>query len=358
MGKRNRVTTRDIAEYTGVSQSTVSMILSERKGVSFMPETRQKVMEAAKKLGYKKPEKREKNLETGLADTILLLTPLLSNSYYTSTIHSITDQATECGYDVLTAVTFREADRESEYLSLAKTSKLAGIIILYPISRISEANALSGSVPIVMIGEKPDRIRFDSVELDSQKPGFLVADHLLSLGHRHIGFITSPIRAHDISRARRLEGIRYAYRDHGLDDSLVHVFQPSRAEFEKYSRQSAEYQVGYEMAKKAVASHPDLTAFIGQNDMTAYGVMAALRDLGFHIPRDYSIAGFDDSTMSSMPQISLTTVEHAAMQKGRDAVKLIFNKNHQNQTRKRITRMEYEANLIIRKSTGKVRTDP
>jgi len=59
MGKRNRVTTRDIAEYTGVSQSTVSMILSERKGVSFMPETRQKVMEAAKKLGYKKPEKRD-----------------------------------------------------------------------------------------------------------------------------------------------------------------------------------------------------------------------------------------------------------------------------------------------------------
>ena len=357
MGKRNRVTTRDIAEYTGVSQSTVSMILSDRKGVSFMPETRQKVMDAAKKLGYKKPEKKKANLESSLANTILLLAPLLSNSYYTSIIHSITEEASECGYDVLTSVTFREADREIKYLSLANITRLAGIIILYPISQIREANDLSKNVPIVMVGEKPEGIRFDSVELDSKKPGFLMADYLLSLGHRHIGFITSPIKKHEISRLRRLEGLRLAYQEQGLDDSLIQVFQPSQAAFRNYSRQSAEYQVGYEMAKKAVTSHPDLTAFIGQNDMTAYGILAALRSLGFHIPRDYSVAGFDDSTISSMPQISLTSVEHAAIQKGRDAVRLIYSRNHQIQSRQRITRMEYEPNLITRGSTGKARSD-
>ena len=55
MGKRNKVTTRDIAEYTGVSQSSVSMILSNKQNVSFSDETRELVLSAAKKLGYQKP---------------------------------------------------------------------------------------------------------------------------------------------------------------------------------------------------------------------------------------------------------------------------------------------------------------
>ncbi|MBR5046763.1 MAG: substrate-binding domain-containing protein, partial [Eubacterium sp.] len=78
---------------------------------------------------------------------------------------------------------------------------------------------------------------------------------------------------------------------------------------------------------------------------------------GYRVPRDYSVAGFDNSVLSAMPQISLTTVEHAAVQKGRDAVNLIHSRNHQNtgsDAISRITRMEYEPRLIIRQSTGKV----
>lgn len=356
MGKRNKVTTRDIAKYAGVSQSTVSMILSGRKGVSFMPETQEKVWAAAKELGYKKPEKKAASQEAGLSNTILLLAPLLSNSYYTSIIQSISEQAARCNYDVLTAVTFRDSDREAEYLSMAEKSRPAGIIILYPISKISEANSLFKHIPIVMIGEKPDRIRFDSVELDSKKPGYLVANHLLSLGHRHMAFITSPIRKHEISRARRLEGLRMAFQDQQLDEDLVRLFQPSPSEFRKYSNQSAEYQVGFEMATKVMNYYPEITALIGQNDTTAYGILAALRQAGHHIPKDYSVAGFDDAVMSSMPQISLTTVEHAALQKGKDAVDLIYNRNHPTRDHMPVTRVEYEPRLIVRSSTGKAKT--
>ena len=206
-----------------------------------------------------------------------------------------------------------------------------------------------------MVGEKPDRIRFDSVELDSKKPGFLMADHLLSLGHRKLAFITSPIRKHEISRIRRLEGLRLAFREYNLNEKQVLVFQPGTAQFRTYTRQSAEYQTGYEMAKKAMLSDPDITAFVGQNDMTAYGIMAAIREAGFRIPKDYSVAGFDNSAMSAMPQISLTTIEHAAVQKGKDAVNIIYNRNHRSQVHIPITRMEYEPGLIIRDSTGKPR---
>ena len=93
--------------------------------------------------------------------------------------------------------------------------------------------------------------------------------------------------------------------------------------------------------------------------MTAYGILAALRERGHRVPRDYSVAGFDNSVLSAMPQISLTTVEHAAMQKGKDAVNLIHSrkrKDSRTDSMSRITRMEYEPRLIIRQSTGKVRS--
>ena len=358
MGKRNKVTTRDVAEYAGVSQSTVSMILSGKKDVSFMPETEGKVWEAARKLGYKKPVKKTAALENSLSDTILIVAPLLTNSYYTTIIHSIMEQAQSLGYEVLTKVTFRDPERESQILSLPKTSRLAGIIILYPIRKLAEANAIAKSLPVVMVGEKPDNIRFDSVELDSKKPGFLMADHLLSLGHRHIAFICSPMGKHEISRLRRLEGIRMAYEEKELDPELIHVFSPTASRFREFTYQSAEYKVGCEMTLKPLDTDIPITAFIGHNDMTAYGILATLTEKGYRVPRDYSVAGFDNSLLSAMPQISLTTVEHAAVQKGKDAVNLIHGRNHQNSRQdsiSRITRMEYEPRLIIRQSTGKAK---
>ena len=79
MGKRNKVTTRDIAEYTGVSQSTVSMILSNKPHVSFSKETIDKVRQGAKELGYKKPVADVKKKEQALAKSIIVICPLLSN---------------------------------------------------------------------------------------------------------------------------------------------------------------------------------------------------------------------------------------------------------------------------------------
>ena len=89
MGKRNKVTTRDIAEYAGVSQSTVSMILSEKKNVSFGEETVDKVKKAAKALGYHKPAKKKKAPDRSLSKTVMILCPSVSNGYYNTVVHSI-----------------------------------------------------------------------------------------------------------------------------------------------------------------------------------------------------------------------------------------------------------------------------
>ena len=98
MGKRNRVTTRDIAEELGISQSTVSMILSNKANVSFTEETVQKVKTKAKELGYKKPVPKELVQEKSLANTIVVLCPMVTNGYYSMMMQSITDHAKEYDY--------------------------------------------------------------------------------------------------------------------------------------------------------------------------------------------------------------------------------------------------------------------
>ena len=115
MGKRNKVTTRDIAEYTGVSQSTVSMILSNKPHVSFSKETIDKVRQGAKELGYKKPVAGVKKKEQALAKSIIVICPLLSNGYYSMIIHSITERAKDYGYTVFTVSTLRDVSQEELY---------------------------------------------------------------------------------------------------------------------------------------------------------------------------------------------------------------------------------------------------
>ena len=97
------------------------------------------------------------------------------------------------------------------------------------------ANALSKQVPVVSIGDKPDACRFDAVELDSKKPGYIIAEHLLSLGHKHITYICTPIRPKEIGRIHRLAGLRSCFKDHGLDPEWVEVKSPTIAAYGRYS---------------------------------------------------------------------------------------------------------------------------
>ena len=123
----------------------------------------------------------------------MILCPTVSNGYYNAVIHSIVEKAQEYDYTTLTAVTFRSAEREDAYFKIFAENELAGVISLYPLTKYAEANALAKRVPVVSIGEKPEGIRFSSVELDSQKPGWMMAEHLVKLGHRHIAFISAPV---------------------------------------------------------------------------------------------------------------------------------------------------------------------
>ena len=346
-----------IAEYAGLSQSTVSMILSNKPHVSFSSETKQRVFDAAKELGYVKKTKKEEKQHLALEKTIMIICPLLSNGYYTMMIHSIATRAREYGYDIFVAPTMRNAEIEDSYLNMFSSLNLSGIIYLYPPIMVEKANHLSKLVPMVSIGDKSPDSQFDSVELDSKKPGFLLGEYLISLGHTHVTYVSSPISDKEIGRLSRLEGLQKAFKKHGLPISNVDFICSDAKTYTSYPENAKEYSNGYSLTQKVLHDKRSVTALIGNNDMTAFGIMGALMDAGYRIPQDYSVCGFDNIPLSRMPQISLTTIEHASIVKGEEAVDLIYRKNATRNSSSSnynfIMRLEYEPQLIIRNSTGK-----
>lgn len=355
MGKRNKVTTRDIAEYTHVSQTTVSMILSGKSTVSFREETVDLVKEAAKKLHYKKPEVKTRTTQKKkLLDTLIVFCPNVTNAYYSVIISSICKRAKYYHYHVFCLSTLRESSLEKEYLHYLKAIQPTGIIFLYPPAsqNIPMINEMSKSTIVIEIGDKPNDIIFDTIELNSIKSGYLVGKHLLEQGHTHIAYLSSPISEKEVGRNDRYEGIKKAFST--KKNTVVESFTSSLNNFMEYPLENQEYINGYNLCQKILESPHSYTAFVGNNDMTAIGIIAAIKDNGYHVPKDYAVCGFDNIPLASSPMISLTSIEHASNEKGSEAVDLIFNKKKESSRSRKKIRLEYEPQLIIRGSSQKI----
>ena len=361
MGLKKKVTTKDIADHIGISQSAVSMILNNKSNVSFSEHTRQKVFDTAKELGYQKKKKNSDSTNKPLSKVILIMCPFLSNHYYTTLVHSITERAHDYGYLTFVAPTLRNPSTEQYYLDLVQDDlDTAGIVYLYPTSFLTEVNDMSKRIPIVNIGDKNDAINFDSIHVSSSKPARLVAEHLISLGHRKITYISTPISDIERSRSKRYDALVATFQEHGFGDDCVNIRSLSPGEYNLLSPNLLEYSSGYNLTKQILEEGTDSTAFVGYNDMVAFGILDALYEMKYKVPNDFSVCGFDNISMANMNRISLTTVEHSIEAKGREAVDIIIrirDSKTKNQPQSFVTKLEFEPFIVKRKSTGKARSN-
>ena len=372
MNGKKRTTTRDIAKACFVSQSAVSMILSGREDIHFAPETIKRVKRTAKEMGYEY-RGRAKKKKTGTNDTIMIMCPSLATQYYTTLIQFITQEAQEHGLYTLIAYTNRSKEREEYYLNMASDTGFYGIIYTYAPRAVSSLNHLYEKLPLVLINDHNPDLKMELLELDSKKSGRLIAAHLLELGHRDIGYMTTPLSSIEVPRRRRLEGMQEEYERQGLDSSFIHVISGKREEQETITG-NKHYDTGYGLTRKYFKKREDIlkkkeetnaeleniTAFVGTNDFVAIGIMDAITSLGYCIPEDFSVCGFDNTLVASFSEISLTTIDHCIGEKGAYAVSMLRNqrtrmeqKDDKKEKKRPIMRLEYEPQLIIRRSTGK-----
>ena len=378
MEKKKRTTTRDIAKACFVSQSAVSMILSGREDIHFAPETIERVKRTAREMGYEY-KARVKKKKTGTNDTIMIMCPSLATQYYTTLIQFITQKAQEQGLCTLTAYTNRSREREEYYLNMAADTGFYGIIYTYAPRAVTSLNHLYGKLPLVLINDHNPDLKIELLELDSKKSGRLIAAHLLELGLSDIGYMTTPLSSIEVPRRRRLEGMQEEYERQGFDSSMIHVISGKRQDQETITG-NKHYDTGYGLTRKYFkkreqmlqkntalknidspnAGLENITAFVGTNDFVAVGIMDAITSLGYRIPEDFSVCGFDNTLVASFSGISLTTIDHCIGEKGAYAVSMLMNQkermekaDNKKEKKRPIMRLEYEPQLIIRNSTGR-----
>jgi LacI family transcriptional regulator len=307
MGERRpRATSADVAARAGVSRTTVSFVLNDRAGVTIPDETRQRVVQAARELGYH-PHGAARALAGGASHTIGLVLrqspeQVAADALLAETLWGIGSEAHLGGYRVLVEPLSPDGGR---YSDLVLSQRVDGLIVSGPRTDDSELVGLvNDGFPIILQGSLP-ALPAPSVDVDNRAGARIAVEHLLGLGHRRIGCITNAPLAYTAA-SDRLAGYRDALDAAGqpFDEGLV-----VQGAFDADSGRAA--------MEALLASAPDLTAVFVASDVVAFGALRALREAGRRVPGAISVVGFDDIPLARHFDPPLTTIRLAGARRGR-----------------------------------------
>lgn len=348
----------DVAKEAGVSQATVSMILNHKSNVSFSRETKEKVKQAAAALGYQAPKHR-KHRDTKGAKLIIVFCPTLTSPYYGMLLQGIEGVANEKGYGVFICNTQRDPATEARYLKMIPGLHPQGVIYTCnPNPELQpQVEEMAGKIPLVIISNKEKTTTVDAINQDNTVVGRMMARHLLDLGHKDVAFITQPLTKRQWQRSKRIEGFVNEFEKEGLKEHVIIRAADASADA-VFPRMDSEYQMGYQLTRELLEEGLPFTAIAGQNDMMAYGAMDALQEARKHVPREISVIGCDNIFYSGIRRMSLTTIEHFVILKGRDACDIVIRKIEMDEgdypgiQPTSLYNVEYTPRLIIRKTTS------
>jgi DNA-binding LacI/PurR family transcriptional regulator len=301
------VSIQDVARHAGVSPSTVSNVLNNRHE-RMRPETLHRVRSAIEELGYQ-PSQAARQLKGGHARIIGLILPSVANPFWGVLAREIERSALSYGYKVMLCNAERNPLHERNYAETMLAQGVRGVILgSSPLSFDHFARLARRGLRIAAFDRQTrtagsEELIANSVTVDNAHGARLVAEHLASLGHRRVGFISGPLRT-----ASRLE------RQRGLCQGLAAAgipLDPALA-WEGSTIGSFGDSEGTELGRagaRELLRRPDRpTAIFAMNDMYALGACAGARDLGLKVPQDVSIGGFDDIPFAEVAEPPLTTV--------------------------------------------------
>ncbi len=322
------VTVRDVARAAGVSASTVSRALAAGSPVA--EETRRKVVEAARQLGYQ-PNQAARGLITGRTNNIGLVIPDLENPYFASVTKGVQGRALAEGYSVFVADSDEDARTELELVrKLAK--QVDGLILCS--ARMSEDDIASvvDATMMVLVNREWDGLT--SVVVDDSEIIRQALEHLYALGHRHVAYVGGPERSW--SNQRRWAAIEQIAPS--LDD----------LEVRKLGSYAPVFDGGKSAADVVVAS--GATAALAYNDLMGLGILARLSARGIRVPDDLSVMGIDDVNVAGLVSPGLTTVRSPLSKVGRSAVNKLIDLI--NGAEQHDSAEDLPVHLVVRQSTS------
>ncbi len=342
-----KVTLKDIAQETGVTTASVSMILNGKNISRFTPELVNRVLDTAKRMEYTVPSARNQLKQ------IAVISPSVNNAYHTTIMMGIDRAAFASGYIAHIYNTYWNPHVELRILNMLEQQRVAGIIYLMNPLQAERAREIDRHIPIVAIGDSISELGIDTVDVNNYQAGEMVAEYLIRLGHRHIAYLTTSLNAHHISRVRRCEGLQAAFQRLCPEGSVT-VYCKDNSYEQEIQSVTIELDSGRELAYECI-QNPKITGIVAINDMVGYGVLDGLIEKGYRVPEDYSLCGFDNVFPSGFHRMELTTVDNTTQEHGASAFHLLRDRlenRTENPAAYPITRLEYRSRLIIRGSTA------
>ncbi|GAB1483189.1 LacI family DNA-binding transcriptional regulator [Treponema sp.] len=294
MRPKKKASMKDIAEKVGLSVNTVSQALSKKPGVN--SQTRERILETAKLLGYEYETPLRSILNGAKSGTVGLIITDNSNPFFAQVVKGAQNTLWQNGYSMILCNTNEDYARESGAIQTLLEKKVDGVIIT-PTQSGDEAISLfeESGVPVVLMGRHFLNRRIPNVLCNDAGGAFKATEHLLRLGHTRILFINAP--AYISSARERQEGYLDAIKQNGFeaDPSLIRVCEPNMESV-------------YNEMKSIMLEKLYFTAIFTYNDLMMLGVIRLFQEAGVSVPDDYSLVGFDDIDFVSLLKPSLTTV--------------------------------------------------
>ncbi|MGC1370921.1 MAG: LacI family DNA-binding transcriptional regulator [Candidatus Sulfotelmatobacter sp.] len=304
---------RQIAERAGVSIGTVSHVINETATVR--PKLRERVIEAIRSMGYQ-PSALAQGLRKNRTNMLGMVIPDITNPFFPGVVRGVEDVAYKRSFRVILCNADNDPSKEESYVRELRSYHIAGLLII-PASGEDIAGHLrayvSASIPVVCIDRVPDGWKGDAVLVANAEGAYRMTRHLIDMGHRRLAVIAGPLKL--TNAAERLQGFTRA-----LDEARIEI-EPELMQEAGFDTAS-----GYQAALRLLQMLPRPTAIFACNDLMAFGVLQAARELNLRCPEDLSIAGFDGLEFTKFTDPSLTSVYQPGYQLGATAARLLLQR--------------------------------
>ncbi|MBZ2175876.1 LacI family transcriptional regulator [Schnuerera sp. xch1] len=327
------VTIKDIAKSLGISYSSVSRALNNKPGVS--SETRKRVIDEAKKMGYK-PNDMARGLVKKQTNTIGVIIPDIANSFFGEVTEGIIETANENGYTVFLCITNWNMEIEKEYLRTLQQKRVDGIILKSSKDQEERRYKDEINVPYILLEGRP-AYGNSFVGVNNKRGSYIGTKYLLKQGYRNIAFAGGSKDSY--TNMQRVQGYIHALKERAI---------PIDKELILYNDFTA--KGGYILAEELLNNDKNIDAIFAGNDVIALGVLDYATTHDFSIPEELGVLGFDDIFYAELPQIQLTTIHQPKYELGKYALEILIDDIHAGEDRT-CKSIILEPKLVVRNTT-------
>ncbi len=335
----SRVTLKNIAEALNISMMTVSRALNNNPNVD--EETRKIVLKTARELGYF-PNHIAKSLAVAKTQTIGVVVPEITHSFFPDAIKGIEEIVYRAGYHIMLTHSAENTGREISAIKTLVSRRVDGIL-----ASVAESDTeykiyrqvIKMGLNVVFFDRCVYNIGASCVSINDEESAFRITEHLINHGYKKVAHLRGPLK---ISIAKeRLNGFKRALKKYSIR-------YDSRLVVESGFHEDGGFKAMLKLLEPGVNDRPE--AVVAVNDPAAFGAMKAIKESGLKIPEDIAIVGFSDDIRAELMPAPLTTVRQPAYDVGRAAAKKLIA--HIENSKESIENLTIESELVLRRSCG------